>query len=99
MKLAMQKSAVFSASELSPELKRAVEALLGQPLEGNETVSLRVEKDSLFKEAPIDRSRENAFRLFLDRADRTAGSVADVPEKEVDEAIDEAVDYVRRNRK
>ena len=41
--------------------------------------------------------RQKLSRQLLDRVDKTAANAADVPDDEIDAAIDEAADYVRHH--
>ena len=41
--------------------------------------------------------RHQLSRQLLDRVDRTAAKAADVPDDEIDAAIDEAADHVRHH--
>ena len=41
--------------------------------------------------------REAAYRRLLDRVNRSAEKVKNIPEGEIDAAIDEAADFVRHN--
>ena len=41
--------------------------------------------------------RQKLSRQLLDRVDKTAANAADVPDDEIDAAIDEATDHVRHN--
>jgi hypothetical protein len=59
--LSMQKSAVHKARDLSPELRRAAETLLGQSLEEDDTGSLRASKGHIVKEAPTGQVRRRHF--------------------------------------
>ena len=43
----------------------------------------------------IEGSREAAWDRLIERIDRTAAKAKDVPESEIDAAIDEACEYVR----
>ena len=78
-------------------MRRAAEALLGRALQEDENISVRAFKGAVLKEAPTGEARE-AFRRLLDRVDRTARQAEGVSEAEIDAAIDEASDYVRRRR-
>ena len=91
-------SAIHNARDLSPELQRAVETLLGRVLQEDETVSVRAFKGDVVKEAPVRDTGEKTFPRLRDRVDKTAQRAEGVPEEEIDAAIDEAVDYVRRHR-
>jgi hypothetical protein len=77
-------SSLHTARDLSPDQRRAIESLLGRILDEDELVSVRTWKESLAGDA-----REEAFRK------RAEG----VSEEQIDAAIDEAVDYVRHNRR
>jgi hypothetical protein len=94
----MQKIAIHKASDLSHDLRRAAEALLGQALEEDETVVLRASKGYIVSEGLTGDAREQAFRRLFERIDKTAKRADGVPEEEIDAAIDEAVDYVRHHR-
>ncbi len=93
----MQRSVIYRASDLSPEERRAAEILLGHGLEEGELVSVRASKGQLIKEAVTGQAREEAFLKLFERIDTTAKRAEGVSEEEVNEAIDEAVDYVRHN--
>jgi hypothetical protein len=86
---------LHGASELSPQVREALESLIGRPLEKEESVSVRVYRPA---PAPTGVAREEAYRRLLDRADRTAAKAAHVPETDVDAAIEEAADFVRHRR-
>ena len=94
----MQKSAIHKARDLSPELRRAAEALLGQRLDEDETVTLRASKGYIIREAPSGEARQEAFRQLLAQMDKIAGRVKDAPQDELDALIDEAVAQVRSHR-
>jgi hypothetical protein len=91
-------SSVHKASDLSPDLRRAVEALLGRALEKDESVSVRAFRGEIIKQAPTGEAREEAFRRLRGRIDETAKRAHGVPEDEIDAAIDEATDHVRHHR-
>jgi hypothetical protein len=86
-------SPIHKARDLAPELRRAAEALLGRVLQEDESISVRVFKGDIVKQAL---TRE-AFHRLRARIEQTAKPTQGVPEAEVDAAIDEAVDYVRHN--
>ena len=94
----MQSGVVHQARDLAPDLRRAVETLLGRALQEDETVSVRAFKGSVLKEAPSGNARDEAYRRLVDRIDRTAKRAEGVPGEEVDAVIDEAIDSVRRRR-
>jgi hypothetical protein len=93
----MDKNVIYQARELSPEMRRAAEALLGENLEEDEMITVRTSKGRILKEAPTGEVREELFRRLYERIDQTAKLAEDVPEEDIDAAIDEAVDYVRHH--
>ncbi len=94
----MQSSVIYKASDLSTEERRAAEILLGHGLEEDELVSVRASMGQLIKEAVTGQAREETFQKLFERIDATAERAAGVSEEEVNEAIDNAVAYVRHNR-
>jgi len=58
----MQNSAVRKARELSPELRRAVENLLGRGLRDNETVQVSVPPAEMRPEDAAEERRKRAVR-------------------------------------
>ena len=91
-------SSIHKARDLSPNLRRAAEALLGRVLEEDESISVRAFKGNIVKHSPTGQARDEAFTRLRNRIDKTATRAEGVPEKEIDAAIDEAADYVRRHR-
>ena len=90
----MHNSSFQKAAELTPRVREALEALLGRTLQPDESVSVRTYRP---KAAPEGEARQAAYRRLLDRADRTAERVKNIPDAEIDQAIDEAADFVRHN--
>ena len=90
--------AIYKASDLAPDLRRAAEALLGRSLQEDESISVHAFKGGLIQQAPSGQARSEAFLRLRDRIDETAKRANGVPDGEVDAAIDEAVDYVRHHR-
>ncbi len=88
----MADSSFQRAAELPPPLKQALEALLGRSIQADECVSIRTYRP---RSAPEGTEREAASRPLLNRANRTAGRLKQVSDKELDAAIDEAADIVR----
>ena len=88
----MQNGALRKVAELPTETKHAMEALLGRPLQEDEASSINV-----YQPAVTGQAREEASRLLLERINRTAARAQGVSEDEIDAAINEAVDYVRRH--
>ena len=95
----MPKRAIYKARDLSPELRQAAEALLGQSLEEDETVTVLASKGYLIKEAPTGEAREVAFQRLFDSMDKIADRVKDVPEEELKSLIDEAVAATESHRR
>jgi ribonuclease PH len=50
------------------------------------------------KAAPTGAARDQAYQRLLDRVKQTAPKVKEIPEADIDAAIDEAADFVRHNR-
>lgn len=90
----MPSSVVQKAGELAPDVRQAVESLLGRPLHPEEHVSLMV---FFPHRAPTGPERMKVAQHLKDRIDKMADKLKDVPEPELDELIDEAVDHVRHN--
>jgi hypothetical protein len=91
----MSSSAVRKASELEPEVRRALESLLGRPLDSDEHVSL-----SAFRLGQADNGKKyaDASRQLANRIDKTARNAEEVSDADLDAAIDEAADSVRHRR-
>lgn len=92
-------NSIHKACDLSPELRRAAEALLGRALQEDENISVRAFRGNIVKQAPLGEAREQAFRRLRARIDETARRAEGVPEAEIDAAIDEASNHVRHNRR
>ena len=91
----MPSSVLHKARELAPDVRQAVESLLGRPLEPEEHISVMA---YLPHKAPIGPERAELAHRLKERIDKTAAKLKDVPEAELDELIDEAVDHVRHHR-
>jgi len=91
---AMSNSALRKARDLSSDVRDALERLLGRALQEEETISVQTYPTH---EAPTGSERDEAWRRLLERIDKTAARVANVPESELDALIDEAVDFVRHH--
>lgn len=91
----MQNVSIQKASELRPDVKSAVEQLLGRSIEADEEVSVvSVPPQEVMPSsdrAAVARGLEN----FLNRR---AERVRDISDAEIDSAIDEAVDRARHGR-
>jgi hypothetical protein len=89
---------IHKARDLSPDLRRAAEALLGRNLQEDESISVRAFRGDTVKEAPTGEARAEAFRRLRARIEQTAARARAVPEGDIDALIDEAVDHVRHRR-
>ena len=90
----MQSVSIHKASELRPDVKSAVEQLLGRPIEPDEEVSVIA--------TPPQQPASSADRAVIARKlqrflEQRAEKVRDVPDEEIDSAIDEAVAHVRHS--
>ena len=85
---------LHKAAELAPQVREAIESLLGRALREDESVGIRTYRP---KNAPAGPARDTAYQRLLGRIDKTADRVKNVPEAELDRVIDEAVDFVRHN--
>src|SRR5438309_5912540 len=88
---------VHKASDLSPELRRAAETLLGRDIQDDENISIRAFTGTIIKHAPTGEARDEAFRRLRESIEQTAKRAEGVPVHEIDAAIDEAVEYVRHH--
>ena len=88
-------SPVHKARDLSPDIRTAVEALLGRPLQDDESIAVKAFKGEVVKPAPTGSLREKAFQRLQSRMDNTGRRLCGLPEGELDAAIDEAVETVR----
>lgn len=88
----MADSLLQRGADLAPQVKRALEALLGRSIQADECVSIHAYRP---RTAPQGPEREAAYRRLLDRVDRTAARAENVADSELDAAIDEAADAVR----
>ena len=95
----MQKSVFVQARDLPPEKRQAAEFLLGGALGEDEILLVRASKGRIVKPGLSGDALDEAYQNFFRRADETAERAEGVPEREIDEAIDEAVGFVRHNRR
>jgi hypothetical protein len=86
---------VHHVKDLSPDQKLAIESILGRSLSEDESLTIRPAK--VTKDAPAGEERVRRFRQYTADLDQIAGRVKDVPEDEIDAAIDEAAHYVRNH--
>jgi len=82
---------ICNASDLSPDQKAVIEALLGRRVQGGEAVSIRT-----FEPATVPRERKleiaNELRKYFAEVD---ASLEAVPEEEAEKIIAEAMRSVR----
>ena len=90
----MQNNALRKAAKLAPPVPEALESILGRHLADIETVGIHACPS---RPAPTGQARGAAYQRLLEFGDKLAQRVKDVPEEEIDAAIDEAVDQVRRH--
>jgi hypothetical protein len=90
----MENSSFQKAADLPQRVREALEALLGRTLQPDESVSVRAYRR---KAAPEGEARETAYRRLFERADRTAERVKNIPDSEIDAAIEEGADFVRHH--
>jgi hypothetical protein len=91
----MRNVSIQKASDLPPAVKSAVEQLLGRPIDADEEVSVAAVPRLQFP-ASENRARvASDLEAFLNRR---AEKTKDVPDGEIDVAVDEAVAHVRHSR-
>lgn len=83
------------AGELTPEIRQALETVLGRPLEVDEQVGVVA---YLPHKAPQGVARARLARRLERRINQTGKKAKRVPEHEMEALIDEAVDEVRHGR-
>ncbi len=91
----MHNVSIQKASELPPRLKSAVEQLLGRPIDADEEISIAAVPPQQI--AP-SKSRALVAEKLESFLSRRAAKVKDVPDDELDAAIDQPVDHLRHSR-
>jgi hypothetical protein len=86
---------VHHVKDLSPNQRVAIENLLGRTLSDEESLTIRPAR--ILKDAPVGDERARAFSRYQNHLDLLANRVKDVPEDEIDAAIDEALQAVRHS--
>jgi len=86
---------VHHVKNLSADQRLAIESLLGRALRDEESVTIRPVQ--ILDDAPVGEERTRLFRRYQDNLDQLADRVKDVPEEEIDAAIDEAIRHVFHN--
>jgi hypothetical protein len=85
---------VHHVKDLSSDQRLAIESLLGRSLRDNESVTIR--PAVVGKDAPQGEERARLVRQYQKHLDTLAERVSDVPEEEIDQAIDEAIRQSRQ---
>ena len=85
---------MIHVKNLPADQRKAIENLLGRALRDEESLTIRPAR--ILKDAPTGEERAHLFHQYQDHLNRLANRVEDVPEDEIDAAIDEAIRYVRR---
>lgn len=94
----MEKSVFCQARDLPPEKRHAAEVLLGGALGEDELVLVRSSRGRIVKPGLTGDALADAYRQLFEWSADMAKRVEDIPESEIDAAIDEAVDFVRHDR-
>ena len=82
--------------DLPSEARHLVEQLLGRPVADEETISVRAVP--VVKNAPLLARRREIARQMDDYFARIDKRMVDVDERELDDAIEEAIREVRKSR-
>ena len=90
----MSNNALRKARGLPPNVRVALEALLGRLINEEETVSVQTFPTH---EAPTGKEKEESWKELMDRIDRTAARAEEVSEAELDALTEEATEYVRHH--
>jgi hypothetical protein len=88
----MQDIAIQKARELPTDTRRSVEQLLGRNLQDDEEVSIMALSPH---RAPAGQPRLALASQLEERVNQTVGRIRNTPDETQEEAINEAVDYVR----
>jgi hypothetical protein len=91
----MQNVSIQKASELAPRVKSAVEQLLGRPIDADEEVSIVAVPPQQVPPSGNRAAVAQSLEAFLNRR---AEKTRDVSDREIDAAVDEAVDHARHSR-
>ena len=94
----MENSLFCQARDLSPEKRHAAEILLGGALSEDELVLVRSSNGRILKLGLTGDALDNAYRHLFEWSAKTATKANETSETEIDDAIDEAVDFVRHTR-
>lgn len=89
---------IYKASELSAHERQVVERLLGRLLGEDEAFRLTAPVGDVVKPAPTGLARQEASRRLREHIERMSARTQDVPEEELNAAIDQALAEARRAR-
>lgn len=92
----MQNVSIQKASELSQNVKAAVEQLLGRRIEADEEISVVAVPPH---QVPPSENRAAVAQRLEAFLHRRAEKVRDVPDQELDAVVDQAVNQVRHSRR
>jgi hypothetical protein len=84
---------VHRVKDLSTQQRLAIESILGRALRDEESLTIRPAR--IIQDAPVGEERARLFLRYRDHLDLLAERVKDVPEEEIDAAINEAIHHVR----
>lgn len=85
---------ILQVKDLSAQQRIAIESLLGRALHDEESLTIRPSR--IIKDAPTGEERARLFRQYQKHLDELADRVKDVPDKDIETAIDEAIRHVRQ---
>ena len=91
----MQNVSIQKASELPHVVKSAIEQLLGRPIDADEEVSI-VAVPAL--QVSPSKNRAGIAQKLEAFLNQRAEKIGDIPEDEIDKAVDQAADHVRHSR-
>ena len=91
----MQNVSIQTASELSQSVKSAIEQLLGRPIDGDEEVSIVAVPPLQVSPSKNRAAVAQKLEAFLNQR---AEKIGDIPDGEVDDAVDQTADHVRHSR-
>ena len=91
----MESVAVRKTNQLDPAMRQGLENVFGRPLRQDEAVTfISVPAHP----APAEALRRDAYAQMERVMDTAAENAKDIPQEELDAAIDEAMDHVRKWR-
>lgn len=88
----MQNIAIHKVQELSADARQIVEQVLGRPLQDDEEVSIMAVAPH---DDPKGSDRQLLARKLEQRIKKTAKRAQSLPEDQVEEIVNEALDYAR----